>query len=174
MKKVNLIGQKFEKLLVIKETGVNKWGNCLFLCKCDCGNQKIIPSANLRDNRTKSCGCMSSRNKIGLLNFSHGFCSGGHQSFYNRFMTIKARCNNPKSHKYYLYGKRGIECLWKSFEEFRNDMYKSYLKHIKKFGNSNTLIDRINVNGHYSKNNCRWVTAKESANNTRQNIHSIK
>ena len=165
MKKINLINQRFGKLVVIEEKGTNKWGNYLFLCKCDCGGQKIIPSANLRNSRTRSCGCMSSRHSIGELNLSHGF---RHNSFYNRFMTIKARCNNPKNHKYSAYGGRGIKCLWKSFEEFRDDMHESYLKHIREFGEKQTSIDRINNDGHYCKENCRWATPKEQMDNTRR------
>ena len=61
-RRINLIGQQFGKLKVISLAGKNRWGNLLFLCKCDCGGQKVIPSANLRDSRTQSCGCMSSRN----------------------------------------------------------------------------------------------------------------
>ena len=164
MKKINLVGKRFGKLVVIEERGTNKWGNCLFLCKCDCGGQNIIPSAHLRSVRTKSCGCMSSRNFIGKNSITHGF---RHNSFYNRFILMKARCNNPKNHKYPIYGARGIKCLWKTFEEFRDDMYKSYLRHIEKFG-KDTSIDRIDVNGHYCKENCRWATAKEQSVNTRR------
>lgn len=169
MNRINLIGQKFGKLLVISLEGKNKWGNLKFLCKCDCGGQKVIPSASLRNKRTQSCGCMSSTKTIGIRSTKHGFSRKNHpESFYNRFMTIKARCLNPKNHKWKDYGGRGIKCLWKSFEEFRDDMYQSYLKHIKEFG-SNTSIDRIDVNGNYCKENCRWATAKEQSLNTRKN-----
>ena len=64
-RRINLIGQRFGKLIVIKLEGKNKWGNLKFLCKCDCGNQKVIPSANLREGRTKSCGCIAQQLKIG-------------------------------------------------------------------------------------------------------------
>jgi len=85
---------------------------------------------------------------------------------------IIARCNNPNYSNFYLYGGRGIKCLWKNFEEFRKDMSKSYWEHLKKFGEDNTQIDRINNNGNYEINNCRWATRKEQAKN-KQKIKGI-
>lgn len=169
MKKINLVGKKFGSLRVKKFVGTNKWNNCMFLCKCGCGNTKIVVSGSLRNGGTTSCGCQSSRNFIGERSTTHGFSRKDHpESFYNRFCTIKARCNNPKNHKYKDYGGRGIKNLWESFEEFKNDMYESYLEHVEEFGIKNTSIDRIDVDGHYEKSNCRWATYKEQANNKRK------
>lgn len=81
---------------------------------------------------------------------------------------MKKRCNNPNNSRYKTHGSRGIKIEWNNFIEFKNDMYESYLEHVKKFGRGhNTTIDRINNDGNYSKSNCRWATNKEQVRNSR-------
>ncbi len=89
---------------------------------------------------------------------------------YNIWGHMKRRCTNRKHPKFKNYGKRGITIEWKTFEEFYKDMYKSYQSHIKEFGIKDTSIDRINNNGNYCKENCRWATQKEQQSNKRNNV----
>ncbi len=73
-----------------------------------------------------------------------------------------------KDSKYYK--EKGIKCMWKNYQEFKKDMYNSYLKHLKKFGKKNTSIDRIDSNRNYCKENCRWATWIEQENNRKNNV----
>lgn len=102
---------------------------------------------------------------------STGYLHGlSYSRIYCIWHGMKARCLNSKSKKYNLYGGRGIKVCkrWLKFENFRDDMYASYLKHVKKFGQKNTSLDRINPNKGYSHKNCRWATCAEQRENRRE------
>lgn len=87
--------------------------------------------------------------------------------------SMKQRCMNPKCERYKSYGARGIKVCdrWKdSFVAFKNDMYESYLDHVEKYGEKDTTLDRIDIDGNYCKENCRWATNIEQSLNKRRNI----
>lgn len=77
------------------------------------------------------------------------------------------RCKYKSNASYKNYGWRWIVCEWKTFEEFKDDMYESYLEHVKKFWEKQTTIDRIDANWNYCKDNCRWATYSEQNRNKR-------
>jgi hypothetical protein len=88
---------------------------------------------------------------------------------YNIWSSMKKRCNNPNNENYQNYGGRGIKCLYDDFTDFYKDMYESYIEHCEKFGEKDTTIDRIDVNGNYEKGNIRWATIEEQSTNKRNN-----
>lgn len=79
-------------------------------------------------------------------------------SFYKKWWHIRARCTFKWDKDYNRYGGKGIKFEWKTFLDFKRDMYPSYLAHVKKYGEKNTTIDRKDPSGNYSKKNCRWAT----------------
>lgn len=153
------VGQRFGKLVIIKEIkGKNRRQ---FQCLCDCGNICNRMLYTLRDGDKKNCGCLNIGNTI------HGMSE---TRFYDIFINMRSRCEKPKNCDFRNYGGRGIKCLWKSFEEFRDDMYDSYESHIKEFGRKNTTIERKDNNGNYYRKNCRWATQSEQASNRRDTV----
>lgn len=150
-----MVGKKYSRLTALKNSGVNKNGRILWECLCDCGNTTIVDGISIRNGAIKSCGCLVS-DKIKERNTTHGLSKTPE---YKIWKDIRKRVNNINHKNYNLYGGRGIKISpnWDDFTVFLADMGKRpSLKH---------SIDRINNDGDYCKENCRWATQLEQCHN---------
>jgi len=166
-KKRDLLGLKFGRLLVIKEAGVNKNGKYIWLCKCDCGNEKLILSQRLINGASQSCGCLHKEQLLKMIT-KHGMArrvSGKLNYLYVTWSNIKQRCGNVKNHAYPEYGGRGIfmcERWVNSFLFFSEDVGER--------PSVNHTLDRINNEIGYCPENCRWVEMDVQSRNKRNNV----
>lgn len=169
---LNLLGERFGQLTVIKELPyrINKFGKkeYMWLCQCDCGETIEECTHNLRQGcavRCRQCYLPDFRN----ANKTHG---ESHNPLYDVWTAIKQRCYNPNDNNYPNYGGRGIKMCddWKNnYISFRDwalsNGYDENADHRTK-----CTIDRIDVNGDYCPDNCRWTDAKTQMRNRRCTI----
>lgn len=162
----DLTNQVFGRLTVIGFYGRNKYHHAIWLCRCVCGNEKCVNASSLSTGKTRSCGCLNDeqRHKIGKKanRTTHGLHG---TRIYRIWKQMKTRCYNHNTDDYMSYGKRGIKVC----DEWKNSFSNFYEWALKSGYDDTMSIDRIDVNGDYRPDNCRWSTMKVQQNNKRSN-----
>lgn len=161
----DISGQKFGTLTAIRAVGSDSKNRALWECICDCGAVVVKIGAELRSGHIKSCGDRSKHAS------KHGGCN---ERLFKVYGAIKQRCCNPNYFQYKDYGGRGIticQAWLNDYGTFRDWAYANgYTEEILPNGVNKWTIDRIDVNGDYEPDNCRWITTQEQQFNKRDNV----
>lgn len=155
----NLSTQKFGRLTVIKLDHIKKYPKQTkgyWLCRCECGNSKVIRAEHLASGRVVSCGCYS-REKSRANFLTHGLSKTPE---YKSWSYMRSRLNSNEPHKIKYYKNTGQVERWDKFENFFEDMgAKPTPQH---------ELDRLDPFLPYCKENCRWATRSEQMQNTKR------
>jgi hypothetical protein len=163
----NLTGRVFGRLTVTgKKIHIGKY--VLWECVCSCSNIVNLRNCKLVTGHTTSCGCLHKEIaaiSVAKIAYRHGHCIGGHRTpIYSSWAGMIDRCTKPNFKNYKYWGGRGIKVCpeWLAFKNFIKDMGPTWEKGL--------TLDRINNDSNYTPDNCRWATAKQQANNRRNNV----
>jgi hypothetical protein len=165
----DLTDKRFFNMVVVEPAFKNDAGVWYWKCKCDCGKEFVASVSNILRGDQKSCGCYR-RIATSIKFKKHG---DSNTRFFRIWCGVRHRTLNRKGERYPDYGGRGIKVCdrWLDYENFKADMYQSYIDHVREYGEKNTTIDRIENNGDYEPGNCKWSTYYQQNLNTRKNHH---
>lgn len=171
---IDLTGQKFGRLTVLEFAGYKRRSdgrnNGWWKCVCDCKKVSLATTANLTSGAVQSCGCLM-RERAREVHTKHGFLTHNEPDprIYSIWNCMKTRCYNPRRKDYEQYCKRGIIVC----DEWKDNFQNFYEWAIHNGYADNLTLDRIDPNGNYCPENCRWATVDEQANNKR-NTHYVE
>lgn len=168
-KMIDLTGQRFGRLTVVSYSHSND--AAVWRCKCDCGADDVMAkTGHLRSNTVQSCGCMQKEayeNNLvtdGRINRTHGM---SRHPLDNVFDNMLKRCYDPKNHRYKTYGGRGIKIC----DEWLDDRGEFYRWGLANGWEKGLTIDRVDNDGDYTPDNCRFTDRYQQMNNTTRNVY---